>query len=295
MIAALLLAAATLAPAPLPVQTAAAAPATAPAPVRRMDHISVEVVGTGSPVILIPGLSIGREGWRATADRLKARHRVYLVEVNGFGGSAAGANAGGGVLEGIVADLHTLIARDRLGTPALVGHSMGGLAATLLAARHPGDVGRLMVVDALPFIGAILAPGSTAASITPQAAAMRDRTAAAPRNPAPVTADPGGIWSITPAGRIQVAEWSRSADPRVVAQALYDDMTTDATPELARVTARPFTVLYAAGAGPMVTPLWETAYRGLPATLEAVPGSYHFIMLDQPAAFDAALDRFLAH
>jgi len=292
MIRALLLAAATLAAAPVAAQAPAA---TAASPVRAMNRISVEVVGTGTPVILIPGLSIGREGWRATADRLKARHRVYLVEVNGFGGSAAGANAEGGVLEGIVADLHTLIARDKLARPALVGHSMGGLVATMLAARHPADVGRLMVVDALPFIGAILAPGSTAASIAPQAAAIRDRTAAQPRSPTPVTADPGGIWSITPAGRIQVAQWSRSADPRAVAQALYEDMTTDLTPELAKVTARPFTVLYAAGAGPMVAPLWENAYRGSPATLEAVGGSYHFIMLDQPAAFNAALDRFLAN
>jgi len=291
MIRALLLAAATLLATPATAQTPVAAATT---PVRRMDHISVEVIGQGSPVILIPGLSIGREGWRATAERLKAGHRVYLVEVNGFGGSAAGANADGKVLDGIVADLHLLIARDRLQAPALVGHSMGGLVATMLAAQHPADAGRLMVVDALPFIGAILVPGSTAASIAPQAAAIRDRTAAQPRNPTPVTADPGGIWSITPAGRIQVAEWSRSADPRVVAQALYEDMTTDVTPELAKVTARPFTVLYAAGAGPMVAPVWEAAYRGSPATLEGVPGSYHFIMLDQPAAFAAALDRFLA-
>jgi len=269
--------------------------ATPAAAVTRLDRISVEVVGTGTPVILIPGLSIGREGWRATAERLKGRHRVYLVEVNGFGGSAGGANAGGGVLAGIVADLHTLIARDKLVAPAVIGHSMGGLVATMLAARHPGDVGRLMVVDALPFIGTILAPGSTAATIAPRAAAIRDRTAATPRNPVPVTADPGGIWSITPAGRIQVAQWSRSADPRAVAQALYEDMTTDLTPELAKVTARPFTVLYAAGAGPMVAPLWENAYRGSPATLEAVGGSYHFVMLDQPAAFNAALDRFLAN
>lgn len=283
---------------PAAAQSAAARPTAgqppAASPIRRMAHISVEVVGRGSPVILIPGLSIGREGWRATADRLKDRHRVYLVEVNGFGGSDAGANADGGVLDGLVADLHQLIGGDKLERPAVVGHSLGGLAATMLAARHPGDVGRLMVVDALPFIGTILAPGSSAATIAPMAAAMRDRTAATPRNPTPITADPGGIWSNTPAGRIQVAEWSRSADPRVTAQALYDDMTTDVTPDLAKVTARPFTVLYATGAGPMVVPVWENAYRGSPATLEPVADSYHFIMLDQPTAFSAALDRFLA-
>jgi pimeloyl-ACP methyl ester carboxylesterase len=261
-------------------------------PVAQTDHISVTAVGRGTPVILIPGLASPRAVYDGVVPALARKHRVYLVQVNGFGGDDPRANTQPGVLDGIVADVVQLIEREKMVRPAVVGHSMGGLAGMMLAARHPDRVGRLMVVDALPFIGTILAPGATAESIKPQAAAIRDATAARPA-PAPVTSDPGGIWSITSAGRIQVANWGAKANPRAVAEALYEDMVTDVTPQLGRITA-PMTVLYATGAGPMATAIWERAYKGSPAKLEPVAGSYHFIMLDQPAAFQAALDRFLA-
>lgn len=276
-----------------------AAPALArpapPAPATvQLPHVSIEAIGQGTPVILIPGLASPRGVWDDITPTLAKAHRVYRVQVNGFGGDDPRANLQGGVLDGVVADLAQFIAARKLPKPAVIGHSLGGLAAMRLAAEHPQAVGRVMVVDALPFIGPVIAPGSTAATIRPQAERMRAMIAATygPSRP-PVTADPGGIWSNIPVGRIRVANWANAADQRVVAQAMYDAMTTDATAELGRITARPFTVLYATGAGPMATTIWERAYAGSPATLEPVADSYHFIMLDQPQAFAAAVDRFL--
>ncbi len=281
----------------------AAAPAvmaqTAPAsvaatPMVQLPHVSITAIGEGPPVMLIPGLATPRAVWDGIAPALAKTHRVYLVQVNGFGGDDPRANLSDGVLDGIVGDLNDFIVRQKLERPAVIGHSLGGLAGMLLAARHPTAVGRLMVIDALPFIGVIIAPGRTAAEIGPQAAAMRDAITATHGNPRPpVTTDPGGIWSNHPAGRIRVANWSNAADQRVVARAMYDDLTTDATADLANIRARPFTVLYATGAGPIATAIWGKAYAGSPATLEPVADSYHFIMLDQPAAFAAAVDRFL--
>ncbi len=266
----------------------------APAPVTQLPHISIVAIGAGPPVLLIPGLATPRAVWDGIAPTLAKTHRVYLVQVNGFGDDDPRANLSGSVLDGMVADLAGFVAREKLGKPAVIGHSLGGLAGMVLAARHPDSVGRLMVVDALPFIGTILAPGATATSIAPRAEAMRQAIAATHGQARPVvTTDPGGIWSNTPAGRIRVANWSNAADPRVVAQAMADDMTTDATADLGKITAKPFTILYATGAGPMATAIWRRAYAGSPATLEPVADSYHFIMLDQPAAFAAAVERFL--
>ncbi len=283
-----------LAAAALATSAFAQTPAATPAPLVQLPHVSIESVGKGPPVILIPGLSTPRAVWDGIAPTLAKDHRVLLVQVNGFGGDDPRANLTDGVLDGIVADLAGLIAREKLAQPAVIGHSLGGLAGMLLAARHPDAVGRLMVVDALPFIGTIMAPGMSATDVQPRAAAMRDAVAATQGKARPtVTADPGGIWSNTAAGRIRVANWSNAADQRVVARALYDDLTTDATPEARAIRARPFTVLYATGAGPMATTIWTRAYAGTPATLEPVADSYHFIMLDQPAAFAAAVERFL--
>ena len=50
------------------------------------DRISVEVVGRGPDLIFVPGLASSRDTWRATAERLKGRYRLHLVQVAGFAG-----------------------------------------------------------------------------------------------------------------------------------------------------------------------------------------------------------------
>src|SRR5690242_66082 len=55
--------------------------AAAPAPVR-MDHISIETIGSGAPVILIPGLSSPRAVWAGVAPGLAEHHRVIIFQVN---------------------------------------------------------------------------------------------------------------------------------------------------------------------------------------------------------------------
>lgn len=156
---------------------APAAAAAAAAEVR-MDHISVTETGKGSPVILIPGLSSPRAVWDGVAPELAKSHRVILVQVNGFAGDDAGANLKPGVLDGIVGDLHGYIAQHKLQGAAVVGHSMGGLVGLMLAKAQPGDVGKLMIVDSLPWYGMLFGPGATVDAVKPQAAAMRDRFAA---------------------------------------------------------------------------------------------------------------------
>lgn len=299
-LAALPLATALLATA-LPVHpaTARSAPvATAPAldPVVRMPHISVVTTGKGPSVVLIPGLASPRAVWDGVAADLAKTHRVHIVQVNGFADDPladSSTNMKPGMLDGIVADLDRYIADSKAAKPAIVGHSMGGLVAMMMAVRHPASTGRVLVVDALPFFGLLFGPTMTVDALRSQAEQARTATRATPRTTTPVTSDPGGIWSNTPQGRIQVANWSARADPAVTAQALYEVMTTDLRPELARATV-PVTVLYATGAGPQAKTIWEGAYAGTPATLVPIADSWHFIMLDQPVAFEKALEAFLA-
>ena len=91
-----------------------------------LDHISIDVTGTGSPVFLIPGLASPRETWAGQVPELAKTHRVYLVQVNGFGGDAPGANLKPGILDGIVADLDGYIVRNRIKDTAIVGHRWAG-------------------------------------------------------------------------------------------------------------------------------------------------------------------------
>jgi pimeloyl-[acyl-carrier protein] methyl ester esterase len=69
-----------------------------------------------------------REVWRPTAEKLAKTHRVHLMQVRGFGDDA-GVNADGPVLQPFVSDLADYLAANNIEKPAIVSHSMGGLAA----------------------------------------------------------------------------------------------------------------------------------------------------------------------
>ncbi len=286
----------------------AARSSPAVAAVTAANRFSVTVVGAGPDVILIPGLSSPRAVWAATAERLKATHRVHLVQVKGFG-EPAGANASGPVLAPFVADLATYISANRIDRPAVVGHSMGGLAALMLAADHPGLAGKLLVVDALPFIGPLFGASSVAA-IRPQADQMRAMLIAnaakvtpdftAPDCPAtlPAPAAPRGTMTNGGVGTCLVRYGAMASDLRVVAQAMHDDMVTDLGPRLGAIKV-PVTMLYPQDdrllTAEAAAKIYGDAYAGLPAArLVQIPGSYHFIMQDQPSLFAAALDAFLS-
>ncbi|HEX8415658.1 MAG TPA: alpha/beta hydrolase, partial [Sphingomicrobium sp.] len=183
----------------------------------RLPHISIVSMGTGDPVVLIPGLASPRAVWDGVAPELAKTHRVLLVQVNGFGGDAPGDNAKEGVLAGAEADLAAYLSREKISRPAVIGHSMGGLLGMMLAKDHPEAVGKLMVVDALPFFGTIMSPDATVESVRPIAEQLR---AMVINGPAPSRAPPN--MSLRETGNAKVLQWSLGSDKAVMGQALYE-------------------------------------------------------------------------
>lgn len=260
-------------------------------------RFTVEVRGQGSDVILIPGLGSSRDVWAAQADALASTHRLHLVQISGFAGQPVGAPAGQ-VIQPVVDELARYIEANNLSRPAVIGHSMGGLTGLMLARQHPDDVGKLMIVDSLPFFSAMFSPMATAQGVEPQARGMRDQIAAL--DDATFTAQQNaGVGRLvkTEARRAEVVGWGIASDRATFAEAMYEVMTTDMRPEVANVQT-PITVVYAydAAMGPeaMIDGLYRGQYAPAPnVTFVRIDGSYHFIMFDQPAAFQAAVADFL--
>jgi pimeloyl-ACP methyl ester carboxylesterase len=259
----------------------------------RLPHISVQSIGRGDPVVLIPGLATPRAVWSAIAPELARGHRVLLVQVNGFGGDDPGANSQEGILAGAVEDIVHYFDANRIGRPAVIGHSMGGLIGMMLARTHPDRVGRLMIVDSLPFFGVLMAPDATVETVRPVAGQLRAMLQAqAGDQPAPPN------MSLTEAGRARIAAWMTAANHQVAGQAAYEDVTSDLRADVPAIGRVPVTVLYAVpnpAMAAMVRTTFAGAYAAAPS-IRVIPveRSAHFIMLDQPERFRAEVETFMA-
>lgn len=281
----------------IPSPVAAAAPPPHEAAFRPT-RFSVVVEGSGPDLILIPGLTSSRRVWDRAVASLGGRYRVHRIQIAGFGGEPARGNAEGPVLAPVVEELHAYIAAGHIERPFVVGHSIGGLMMLMLAERHPEDVGKAMIVDALPFFGALFGPQATAQSVAPQAAALRDGIAAMTDDAfrAQQTATIASL-VMTDSARPALVADSMASDRGVVARALYDDITTDARPALPSIGAR-LTIVYAVNPGAPDSAygaLVRASYAGaVRIRFEPVEPSYHFIMLDQPDRFNGLLAAFLS-
>lgn len=275
-----------------------AAVVQAPAPFVS-DRLSVEVLGSGPDVILIPGYASSREVWRAEAERLSATRRVHLVQLAGFAGEAW-THGDGPFLQPALDELARYVREGGLEQPAVIGHSMGGLTGLLLAQQNPDLIGRVMSVDSLPFFSALYGPTATPDTARPfadQAATMMLTADPASFRAGQAAGAPG--LSRDPATQAAMVGWAVASHRQALATAIREVMTTDARPGLAAMTT-PVWALYAAdddGGAPaaMADQMWAREWAGLPGVvLHRVDGSRHFIMADQPEAFAALVDAFLA-
>lgn len=274
--------------------------AQAPAAGFTSDRISVVTRGSGPDVIFIPGLSSSRDVWNTTADALDDHYRVHLVQLNGFAGAPVGANGDGPVSAPVAEEIARYISENHLQRPAVIGHSMGGTIGMMLAARHPDAVGKLMVVDMFPFMGAMFGgPGATAESVTPIADQIRGAMRMAPQG---VVSDQtrGMITSMvrTEAARPEIIEHARLSNVGVTANAFHELITTDLRPELANIRA-PLTVLYVIPPQAPITAeqydaYMRASYANVPsAHIVKIEESYHFIMIDQFDRFMSEVRTFL--
>lgn len=248
-------------------------------------RFSVQVRGTGPDVILIPGLTAGREVWQSTVAALSG-YRYHLIQVAGFAGEPARGNRTGAIVSPLAAELIRYIESSGLRRPAVIGHSMGGTLAMLIAARRPQLLGKIMVVDMLPQPAGLF--GGTASGWAPLARSL-------------------GTMMESPGGRQLFANImgafsppntsNRRSDPQVVGRAMSELTSADLTPLLPRIRV-PMTVVYASPdlrARAAVDRSFAAAYAGAPGTrLQRIDESGHMVMLDQPAAFRRAVSAFLA-
>ncbi|MBB3307737.1 pimeloyl-ACP methyl ester carboxylesterase [Enterobacter sp. Sphag1F] len=262
-------------------------------------RISVETQGSGPDVILIPGLASSREVWTDLAATLRKSHRVHLVELAGFASTPALSNPEGKVIAPAVDAIADYIQTQHITAPAIIGHSLGGEIALMIGARHPDQVSRLMIVDALPFYTLMIDPAATTETAARHATATRDwLLGQSPRQFKEFQKTSIIRLVKTEAVRPALVTAGLNSDRKTVADAVYELMITDLRPELARIKA-PMEIVYAYDAlfgvpAASVDAMYRQAYASASDIhFTRIDDSFHFVMLDQPEQFSRAVTSFL--
>lgn len=241
---------------------------------------------TAAPLILAPGLFGSQRNWRAHAKRMAVGRRVLAVDMRNHGESGWSGRHDYPAMAG---DLAALIEAQG-GRAAVLGHSMGGKAAMVLAQTRPELVERLIVAD--------IAPVAYDHDLMAEIEAMRSVDLTGMTRRAEVEAalaesiEAPAIRSFLAQSAVLDDEprWSLNLD----ALAAEMDAITG-YPEIDAAYDGPTLFLHGA-ASDYVAPERRDRIEALfpNGEFEALAGAGHWLHADAPRAFLEAVNRFLA-
>ncbi|HET7594674.1 MAG TPA: alpha/beta fold hydrolase [Stellaceae bacterium] len=103
--------------------------------------------GSGPPLLILHGVFGSGRNWSSLAQHLAAAHHVFALDARNHGASPWADSMS---YADMIADVRAFQAARGLERVAVMGHSMGGKTAMLLALSRPEAVERLVVVDVAP-------------------------------------------------------------------------------------------------------------------------------------------------
>ncbi|WP_084531585.1 alpha/beta fold hydrolase [Nocardia miyunensis] len=237
--------------------------------------------GAGSTLVFLHYWGGAARTWKPVIDRLPGR-ATLSIESRGWGRSRH--LPGPYTLEQLASDTQEIVADAGVTDYVLVGHSMGGKVAQLVAATRPAGLVGLVLVGS--------GPAEPSAAITPEyqqvlSHAYDSDEAVAEARDTILTATPLNVDL-----QAQIVADSRAGDPVARAEWPLHGIARDITREV-RDIAVP--VLVVAGEHDRVEPVEVLRANLLPyldsVDLRVIPGSGHLIPLEAPAALASILQE----
>jgi pimeloyl-ACP methyl ester carboxylesterase len=232
--------------------------------------------GSGAPVVLHHGLGCDATVWSAQIAHLRGKHRVVAFDARGHGRSPPAQEYR---VAALAEDLNGLVARLAVPKFWLVGHSMAGAVLSEFAGRFPYKLLGLVYVDAV-------GDYSRAPQDMKEWFRKHDQGATPQKLREWFDEMLGAV--AKPETRRQVLEQVARMDVPAFAalRSSLADCTSGAS--LARFVGPKFAIDAEGTENPYM------AYHLAGVRRRTIPGVSHWLMLDDPAALNAALDEVIA-
>lgn len=238
------------------------------------------VHGSGDrTLMLVHGWTCDQTSWQKVLPGLSRTYRVVTMDLPGHGASAPRPEGAYSMAQ-FAAALEAVRVATRVESAVLVGHSMGATVITRYAQEHPGRV------EALVFADGILADPAQLPQLRKTLVVPRDAD-----EPALRRAFIASMFSpsTTPADKDAILAMMMRA-PEVTARGVMAGMLADDALRPDPVTVPGYGIF---ADRPEMLPM-SFVEKMVPGFRHAVlPGTGHFLMIEKPEAFNAALLAFL--
>ncbi|HTS52602.1 MAG TPA: 3-oxoadipate enol-lactonase [Burkholderiales bacterium] len=250
-------------------------------------QINYAVEGAGPWLVMSHSLACGISMWDEQVESLKSKYKVLCFDTRGHG--ASDAPAGAYSLDMLAEDLHGLLGALRVQSPHFVGLSMGGMIGMVYALKYPGVFKSLVLCD-------------TSSRIPPEAKPVWDERikTATEQGMEPLVEPTLKRWFTEPylARRnsvvARVADLIRHTPPQGYTGCCHAISKLDVTARLAAIECPVQIIVGEKDVGTPVA-MSETIHKAISGSeLVVIPDASHLSNLEQPAAFNTALLRFLA-
>ncbi|MBT0958760.1 alpha/beta fold hydrolase [Alphaproteobacteria bacterium KMM 3653] len=238
------------------------------------------------PVLIVHGLFGSARNWGVIAKRMSAQRRILTVDMRNHGESPWHTSHS---YADLASDLAEVIAAHG-GAADVLGHSMGGKAAMMLALQSPELVRRLMVADIAPVSYRHSQSHLIAAlrRVPPDAMARRSEADAA-LTPLIEEAGVRAFLLQSLDTKAEPPKWRLNLD---VLEAEMDKIT--GWPEVSGTFEGPVFMLSGAASDYVLPEHRETIKALFPqARFAKIPKAGHWLHAENPRAFQAAAEAFL--
>ena len=250
----------------------------------------VSKTGKGKQVIIfIPGFASSGDVWNETRTNFEKDFTCYTLTMAGFAGVSSQPDAS---FENWKNQIAHYLKANQIEKPIVIGHSMGGGLALALAADYPELISKIVVVDALPCLGAMMDPSfkskenNDCSPMINQITAMSDAQFLEMQK----TNIPRLVADVSKQDLI--INWGIKSDRKTFAGVFCDFANTDLRDKISTIKCPSLILLesYFVNFKPTI----EAQYKNLKtASLQYANKGLHFIMYDDKDWYLSQLNNFI--